>query len=281
MANIAIVTDSTAYLPEEMVKKENVTVVPLSVIFGDTAYEEETELSADAFYEMLQKQEELPTTSQPPLGKFVDVYESLANDYEAVISIHLSSGISGTYQTALTAGEAVDGIEVYGFDSEISCMPQGYYVMEASRMAEEGADIDDILQRLNDMKKTTDAYFIVDSLHHLHRGGRLTGAEALVGSLLQIKPVLHFEDKQIVPFEKVRTEKKALKRVLDLFDQAASIHGSLRATVIHANRPEKAETVKQKMQEKHPNLTIDVSCFGGVIGTHLGEGSIGIGWCSF
>ncbi|WP_158736824.1 DegV family protein [Alteribacillus sp. YIM 98480] len=279
MAKIAIVTDSTAYLPPEVTEKENITLVPLSVVFGNEAYEEETELSAADFYDKLKKTEELPTTSQPPLGKFVETFEKLSEDHEAIITIHLSSSISGTYQTALTAGEQVEGVEVYGFDSEISCMPQGYYVMEAARMARDGETVDTILDRLEDMKQSTRAYFMVDNLNHLHRGGRLTGAQALVGSLLQIKPILHFENKQIVPFEKVRTEKKALNRVFELFDEDAKKETSIRATVIHANRQDKAEAIKKQLSEKYPHAEIDVSYFGAVIGTHLGEGSLGIGWC--
>ncbi|MFB4165206.1 DegV family protein [Alteribacillus sp. JSM 102045] len=279
MANIAIVTDSTAYLPPDVTANENITIVPLSVVFGNEAYEEEVELSTVEFYNKLKQSEDLPTTSQPALGKFVETYERLAQNHEAIITIHLASGISGTYQTALTAGEQVEGVEVYGFDSEISCMPQGYFVIEAARMARDGETVDTILDRLKEMKKSMDAYFVVDNLNHLHRGGRLNGAQALIGSLLQIKPILTFENQQIVPFEKVRTEKKALNRVFELFDEAAKNDTPIRATVIHANRRDKAEEIQQKLSEKYPNAVVDISCFGPVIGTHLGEGSLGVGWC--
>src|SRR5690606_36158729 len=134
----AVVTDSTSYIPAELRKKLNIHMIPLSVNFGNESYEEETELTVDEFYEMVRTKKDLPTTSQPPTGRFVELFESLSKEYDAVISIHLSSGISGTYQGAVTAGNMVEGIEVYPFDSEISCMAQGFYVLEAAEMAMAG-----------------------------------------------------------------------------------------------------------------------------------------------
>lgn len=279
MANIAVVTDSTAFLPLETIKKYNIEVVSLSTVFGNTSYEEGVDLSAEAFYEKMRTYDELPTTSQPPLGKFIELYQKLSENHDAIISIHLSSGISGTLQTARTAGEQVEGVDVYGFDSEISCAPQGYYAVEAAKMAQSGETMESIVSRLVDMKKNTRAYFMVDNLNHLHRGGRLNGAQAFVGSLLKIKPILHIKDKLIVPFEKVRTEKRALHRIYELFDEDARTGDNIRATVIHANRPDKAEEIRQKLSNKYPNVVVDVSIFGPVIGTHLGEGSLGVGWC--
>ena len=139
-----VVTDSTAYLPKDVVEQLNIHIIPLNVIFGEESYQEELELSADQFYKEV-KQKEFPKTSQPPIGQFIQLYESLAEDYNAVISIHLSSGISGTYQGAVSAGNMVEGIQVYAFDSEISCMAQGFYVMEAAKMAAAGKDPDAII----------------------------------------------------------------------------------------------------------------------------------------
>lgn len=137
MIKTAVVTDSTAYIPKELRDKYNIYMIPLSVIFGNESYQEEIEISAEQFYEEV-KRRELPTTSQPPVGQFVELFEKLAKEYDAVISIHLSSGISGTYQGAVTAGNMVDNIKVYPFDSEISCMVQGFYALEAAEMAQQG-----------------------------------------------------------------------------------------------------------------------------------------------
>ncbi|MFD1736806.1 DegV family protein [Bacillus salitolerans] len=274
----AVVTDSTSYIPKELRDKWNVQMIPLNVVFGNESYQEELELTTEVFYEEVKGRQELPKTSQPAIGQFVELFEKLSADYDAVISIHLSSGISGTYQGAVSAGEMVEGIQVFAFDSEISCMPQGFYVLEAARFAKDGVEPEVIMSRLNEMKSSMRAYFMVDDLSHLQRGGRLSVAQAFVGSLLQVKPLLHFQETKIVPFEKIRTRKKALKRIFELFEMDAKQGIPLEASVIHASRLEEANEIKKELEEQFPNASITVSHFGPVIGTHLGEGAIGLGW---
>ncbi|MEH7388952.1 DegV family protein [Bacillus sp. JJ1474] len=273
----AVVTDSTAYIPKELRDSLQIHMIPLSVIFGNESYQEEVEITASEFFQEV-RQKELPTTSQPSVGQFVELFNHLAKEYDAVISIHLSSGISGTFQGAVSAGEMAEGIEVYPFDSEISCMVQGFYVLEAAEMAAAGKPPQEIIARLKEMKKSIRAYFMVDDLSHLQRGGRLSSAQALIGSLLQVKPLLHFVDKKIVPFEKIRTRKKALKRVVDLLAEDVKSGEPYRAVIIHANREEEAVEWKTELEGQFPNVEFMVSYFGPVIGTHLGEGSMGLGW---
>jgi DegV family protein with EDD domain len=274
----AIVTDSTAYIPKEIRDELDIHMVPLNVIFGDASYQEEVELTAEQFYVKVREQEELPKTSQPAIGLFVELFERLGKEYDAIISIHLSSGISGTYQGAVSAGEMTEGVKVYAYDSEISCAIQGFYVLEAAKMAKEGKGPEEILARLDEMKQSADAYFIVDDLSHLQRGGRLSSAQALIGSLLQVKPILRFEDKKIVPFEKIRTRKKAIKRIFEIFDKQANQGFPMEAVVIHANEEEEAAEMVKHIQRTYPHVNVSTSYFGPVIGTHLGEGSIGLGW---
>lgn len=274
----AIVTDSTAYIPKELRDRLNIHMIPLSVIFGGETYQEEVDITASEFYEEVSIQEKLPTTSQPPVGQFVELFEKLSQDYDAVISIHLSSGISGTYQGAVQADEMVKSIKVYPYDSEISCMIQGFYAIEGAKLAREGKTAEEIVGLLDEMKESVQAYFMVDDLAHLQRGGRLSQAQAIIGSLLQVKPLLHFVDKVIVPFEKIRTKKKALKRVEGILEEAVASSEAYQASIIHANREEEAIEWKNELQEKYPNVEFNVSYFGPVIGTHLGEGSMGMGW---
>ncbi|MCP3028095.1 DegV family protein [Halobacillus sp. A5] len=274
----AVLTDSTAYLPKKTRQSNHIHMVPLNVVFGEESYQEEIDLSADDFYDMVKENEELPKTSQPSIGMMKEKLEELAKDYDAVVAIHLSSGISGTYQGMVTAGEMVDDIEVHVFDSEISCFMQGYYALEASELADNGEIPEQILSRLKEMKQSMRAYFMADDLSHLQRGGRLNGAQAFVGSLLQVKPVLHFVDTKIVPFEKIRTRKKALKRILTLFEESISKNGHYKASVIHANRREDAQQIKEEIESEFDNVEVTVSYFGAVIGTHLGEGAMGLGW---
>lgn len=272
-----IVTDSTAYLPMQKMKELNIQMIPLAVTIDGVSYDEEIELSPTEFYDKVRGEGPLPKTSQPPVGRFVSLFESLKEQYDAIISIHLSSGISGTYAGAIQAGEMVEGVDVFAFDSELSCYIQGFYVLRAAKMAEAGATPEEILAELNEMKKTMRAYFMVDDLTHLQRGGRLSGAQAFIGSLLQVKPILHFEDKVIVPYEKIRTRKKAMKRIVEMLAEDAA-KMPLEAAIIHANCPEDAEKWLAELQEQLPNVDFTISHFGPVIGTHLGEGSMGLGW---
>jgi len=274
----AIVTDSTAYIPQELREKLDIRMVPLSVVIGNDTYKEEIDISTTEFYNKVRNERTLPKTSQPALGDFVETYEDLSKNYEAIISIHLSSGISGTLAGAKQAGEIVDNLNVYTFDSELSCMVQGFYVVKAAQMAKEGAHPDEIMQELYIMKQTTRAYFMVDNLDHLHRGGRLNGIERVIGNVLQVKPILHFENKIIVPFEKVRTRKKAMKRIANLLQEDATKHAKLQATIIHANQEQEAIAWKTELEANLPNVEFTISYFGPVIGTHLGEGSMGLGW---
>jgi DegV family protein with EDD domain len=273
----AVVTDSTAYIPKELREKYNIHMIPLNVIFGNEVYQEEVEISAAQFYQEV-KEKELPTTSQPAIGQMVELFERLSKEYDSVISIHLSSGISGTFAGAVTASTMVEGIRVYPFDSEISCMPQGLYAIEAAKMALAGGKPEAIMSRLVELKKTARAYFMVDDLSHLQRGGRLSSAQALIGSLLQVKPLLHFENKVIVPFEKVRTRKKAMKRIVDLLEEDAASGQPYQAAIIHANREEEDLEWKTELEGQFPNVEFSISYFGAVIGTHLGEGAMGMGW---
>ncbi|PKR77977.1 fatty acid-binding protein DegV [Halalkalibacillus sediminis] len=274
----AVVTDSTAYISEFELERFKIHVVPLSVNFSDGTYREQLDITTKEFYEKVKSEQDLPKTSQPSIGDVTDKYEELAENYDAIISIHLSSGISGTYQAAVSAGDMVENVDVYTFDSEISCKPQGYYAIEAAKLAQEGVAPEEIIERLNQMKDDMRAYFMVDDLSHLARGGRLSGASAMVGSLLQVKPLLHFEDKKIVPFEKIRTSKKAFKRMEQLLSETAEEADKVQAVIIHAEREQIANDWKQDLESRLDNVDFEISYFGPVIGTHLGEGGIGLAW---
>lgn len=275
---VAVISDSTAYIPADVRDRLNIHMAPLSVTFEDTSYQEEIDITTEEFYNKIKDAKTLPTTSQPSIGYVTNLLEELSAEYDAVISVHLSSGISGTYQTVVSAGSMVDGIEVYAFDSEISCMVQGFYALEAAEMALQGKHPEQIIHRLNEMKKTMKAYFMVDDLTNLQRGGRLSSAQAIVGSLLQVKPILHFSDKVIVPFEKIRTRKKAISRIMGMLEEDALKGDQLKVVFIHGNDEAAAIELRDEFAAKYPNAETMISYFGPVIGTHLGEGAIGIGW---
>lgn len=277
---IAVMTDSTSYIPEDLREQYDIHIVPLSVVFGDESFQEDIDITTEEFYAKIRDSKTLPTTSQPSVGAFVDLYNFLASEnYEAVITVHLSSKISGTFQAAQSAGQMVDEIEVYAYDSELSCLPQGLFAIEAAKLAKQGNKTPkEILAHLDKLKENLKAYFMVDDLTNLQRGGRLSGAQALVGSLLKIKPILHFVDGEIVPFEKIRTRKKALTKIADMLEEEVQKGTVERVIFIHANDEESAKKLEQDFKEKHPDIETIISYFGPVIGTHLGEGAIGIAW---
>ena len=281
MPKIALVTDSTSYLPYAFKKENDVHVVPLSVIFENEEFKEDVDLDANTFYQKVKSSPQLPTTSQPAAGDFVAVYESLIREgYDEAIVVTLSSGVSGTSNTAQTAAEMVEGLTVHVFDSEIAALAEGFYVIEAAEMIKEGANSEAILDRLKEIRDTNGmtVYLIVDELTHLHRGGRMTGAQALIGSLLQIKPILTFTDKKIALFEKVRTKKKALARMKELFAEDAKTGAPIRAALITSEREEEAQEIARELKSAYPNVEIDTGYLGAVVGTHTGEGTIGLAW---
>lgn len=279
---IAIVTDSSAYLSAEEVAKYQIKVVPIPVIIDNQVYEEGVDLDTVEFYDLLRNAKTFPSTSQPVLGDMLKLYEDLANEgYDTVLSIHLASTISGFYNTLVTAAPQIEGIKVIPYDSGITVRLMGYLVLKAAIMAQQGATADEIIATLDALRKTIDEVFIVNDLQNLVRGGRLSNSAAFIGSMLKIKPLLTFDEhsNKIVAFEKVRSIKKAYKRAEELFGEAYEKSTvPLRLLIIHANDLPAAEAWQSELQAKFPNLTTEITYFGPVIGTHLGEKAIALGW---
>lgn len=275
---IAVVTDSTAYLTEEQYQDNHIYRLPLSVVINGEALKEEVDLTSEKYFELIRYSDKLPTSSQPTIGDIESLFTELAEDYDAIISVHLSSKISGTYQSIASVGQYIEGIEVYPYDSGMSCSAQGYFALEAVRLVQEGASVQEIFTHFDNMQQSLKAYFVVDDLKNLVRGGRLSNGAASIGTLLKIKPILHFEDKQIVVFEKIRTHKKALKRIEDLLGADVSKGYPIVSTIIHANAEDKALIWKETLETLYPEVTFKLSYFGPVIGTHLGEGALGMTW---
>ena len=277
---IAVVTDSTSYIDEAYLHKHEITTVPLNIIFDQTSYAELEEISTEEFYEKIRTTDVFPKTSQPAIGQVVEIFEKLIATHDGIVCVNLSSGISGSYQTFCTAAQMVNEDKIKVFDSEASCAKQAWFVYEAVRLRDENKSLDDIMTYLERIRTCTRAYFIVDDLNHLKRGGRLSSATALIGGLLQVKPILHFEKKVIVPFEKVRTRKKAIKRIYELMEQDAKQGKKFHVCVINGDCPEDGKEIVKEIQALFSDhiVTISESFFGPVIGTHLGPGSLAITW---
>lgn len=275
---LAVVTDSTAYLPDRIKTHEDLFIIPIPVILDGKIYNEGIDIEADEYYGLLNSSSEFPTTSQPALGEVIELYESIAaKGYDTILSIHLSSGISGFVSTLFSLKESIKGIDLHPYDSKITSMPMGHMVEVALEGAEKSTSIEAILTKLDIIRDNTYAYLVVEDLNNLVRGGRLTNGAALIAGLLKIKPILTFEDGKIVLFEKIRSTKKAFSRSEQIIGQRnVEIGLPVKLYVIHANNLTVAEEEKKKLQEQYPQAEIEIGHFGPVIGTHLGEKAIGI-----
>ncbi|MCU7358291.1 MULTISPECIES: DegV family protein [Enterococcus] len=275
---LAVVTDSSAFLPETIKNHSDLYIIPVPVIIDGKSYNEGVDIEADEYYDMLNSSKEFPTTSQPALGEVIELYENLAaKGYDTILSIHLSGGISGFVATLNTIKDEIDGVQVIPYDSKITSMPMGHMVESAIQMKDAGKTLEEIIQHLDMIRDNTYAYLIVDDLNNLVRGGRLTNGAALIGGLLKIKPILTFNNGKIELFEKIRSSKKAFNRAEEVIGQRdEEIKRPVKLYVIHANNLVVAQEEKEKLAAKYPNADIEIGYFGPVIGTHLGEKAIGI-----
>ncbi len=275
---LAVVTDSTAFLSEDALKNPNLFVIPIPVILDGKLYNEGIDIEADQYYDLLKNSQEFPTTSQPALGEALMLYEEIGKKgFDTIISIHLSSGISGFVANLNSIKDSVLGVNIIPYDSKITSMPMGNMVETILKMNAKGCTLEEMLDQLDQIRENTNAYMIVEDLNNLVRGGRLTNGAALVAGLLKIKPVLTFDDGKIMLFEKIRSSKKAFTRAEDVIGQRMrEINQPVKLYVIHANSLAVAQEEKQKLQEKYPNATVEIGHFGPVIGTHLGEKAIGL-----
>lgn len=280
MSNIRIVTDSTADLTPELVERYGIKVVPLEVLVEGKAYKDKIDISNDEYYKLLQSAKELPTTSQPSPAAFAEAYRELAAEgADHIISIHISSELSGTYQSSVLAAGLVDGeVKVHNFDSRTATMGLGLIVLSAARLVEKGLELDLILQRIEEIIQKTAIYFLLDSLDNLHKGGRIGKASHLFGSLLNIKPVLCLSDGVISAYEKVRGNKgnKALERLIEILAEKIEPDKKLYCTVGYCDNREIADYMVEKLKEKVQCDEFIYLQIGSVVATHIGMGAVGL-----
>ncbi|MER0123316.1 DegV family protein [Streptococcus sp. ZJ93] len=273
---LAVITDSSVVL--QIAERENLFVLDIPVTIGEETYIEGKNLSVEEFYQKMAAASELPKTSQPSLSELVEILGRLQKDnYTHVIGLFLSSGISGFYQNIQYLKDEFEGMTIAFPDSKITSAPLGMMVENILKRYDAGRSFEEILAKLNQEISGTTAFIMVDDLGHLVKGGRLSNGAALLGNLLSIKPILYFTDEgKIEVYEKVRTEKKAVKRLLEILQEQTQ-NGRYQIAVIHANVPEKAKEFKRLLQENGMTYELPLVSFGSIIGTHLGEGAIAFG----
>ncbi len=271
---IHVVTDSTADLTDADAAALGVRVVPLTVFFGEEEFKDGVDISADEFYRRLvDPKDKQPRTSQPPPEDFVTLYRELLTDpADEVISIHISSGLSGTLQSANVAAAQFEG-RVKTFDSKMVSAGIQNYVRIAAAMVIKGADSATIMKALDDRVSRSHLWILFDTVTYLHKGGRIGGAQAFVGGILGVKPLLQIRDSQVNPHSRVRSRDKGFKALLELASNAGKLE---MLEVMYSTEPAVAEGLAKQLQGRYPDLAVRFGQIGPVVGVYAGPGCIGI-----
>ena len=276
--NTAIVVDSTADYPQARERFPNWRIVPLYVSFGEESYKDYVELSPDEFYARLRTAETPPTTSQPTPGDFLACYEELAG-YERVYSLHITGTLSGTVESARTAAGMLEGDKVRVIDSETASAALAMLGLAIQRRLEAGTTDEEIDAVIARFQASAHLIFTVETLEYLAKGGRIGRARAWAGQLLNVKPILAFEDGEIVPVKRVRGNHKAMLEFVAAFKEGSEDTPELHVAVAHADAPSKAEALEAMVRDLRPRAHLDlVSNLGSVVGTHAGPGAVGFFW---
>ncbi|UTR09695.1 DegV family protein [Evansella sp. LMS18] len=270
---VKIVTDSTLDMRKEEIEQLGVTIVPLSVTIGDQSYIDGVDITAHEFVNMLVNSDEMPRSSQPSVGSFVEVYDELGKDGSPVISIHMTSGMSGTYSSAKTAAD-MSKSDVTVIDSKYISCALGFQVKEASEMAKSGATVEEIVNRLETVRKNTSLYIMVDTLEYLVKGGRIGRGKALVGSLLKIKPVASLQDGVYTPVSKVRSYMQMVKYMKKRFEEETAGRIVRGMGIAQVEARELAGELRGVIKDSTSFRDIPIVDTTPIISTHTGPGAI-------
>lgn len=275
---IAFVTDSTAYLPDKLKNHPDVYVVPIVIISNEQAYEDGVDLSSEKLYEMIRTEEEVPKTSQPSVGRFTALYEELKKDYDAAIAIHVSSKLSGTISSSASGKDQAD-FPVEVIDSKSLSYAITTLLMKGLSLVEQGIDYKEVANQLRESAKHSRNLVLLGSLEQLHKGGRMSGAQFLIGNLLKIKPILSIQaNGELELVERVRSEEKALKKVIQLIKDSCEKNTVHQLGIMHGNALEKANMMEQRLKEVIPNVQTVIGEISSSLAVHAGEDTLGIFW---
>lgn len=274
MRSIAWVTDSTCTIDPFFARDNHVYIVPLRLIVGEEVYRESIDISAEDFYEKMKNESKI-SSSQPPVGEFIELYEQLKDKYDDVIAIHCSSELSGTLHASLQAAEIAE-VNVVGIDSQAGAFPLREMIESGIEWYKQGDTVGVIKEKIQNMVQNLRFYLIPASLHRLHSSGRVSGTQLAVSLLLRIHLLLRFDQGKIVVAEKIRTFKKARQRMMDVLKE--DIKKIRKVCIMHANNEEEAKQMEQEITSSHPSLQTEIMTFIPVVGIHAGEGTIAMSW---
>ncbi|MBP9675311.1 MAG: DegV family protein [Anaerolineaceae bacterium] len=280
MSKVMVVTDSTVNLPPELQNGHPIVTVPLQVIWGNEVLRDGIDIQPKEFFERLSTAKVMPSTSQVTPEDFKKMYAKLLDEGYDIISMHISGKLSGTLDSAIQAKRDFPEDRIKLVDTLSTSMAMGFQVLSVARMAEIGATLEECVAVAEKAKQNTGVYFVLNTLEFLHRGGRIGGAQAFLGTMLDMKPILELRDGRIEAVERVRTLSKATTRLLDLAEEKISKeHGPIRLCVIQANAEEEGKKLLEAATKRFPtSLVADaaMSVVGPVLGTHTGPGALGL-----
>jgi len=273
---VVVVTDSSAYIPEEALGDLSIPVIPLWVIWGDEHLRDGVDIDPPTFYSRLRNAKIFPTTSQPSAGEFEDFFREAASGADGVVGVFLTSKLSGTVANALAAQARLTELSIRVVDSLSTSMGLGFVVLAAARAAAAGKSLDEVVAAAEDMRDRVHLLFAVDTLEYLHRGGRVGGAKWLVGTALNIKPLLHLTDGAIEPLTQVRTKRKAIAQMLEVAQERLGGKRIAEIAVLDVDTPEEGAAVTEQVRERFGVSTVYRTTVSPAIGTHAGPGTVGI-----
>ncbi|CAH2715558.1 Protein DegV [Neobacillus rhizosphaerae] len=277
MVKTAWVTDSTSYLDDELRNHPDLYTIPLTILLDGEEFSDGIDLTPAQLFEKLKQQKNPPTTSQPSVGAFQTLYEQLANDYDRIVAVLLSGKLSGTVSSSEQAAKLVE-IPVTTFDSNILTYPMTALLKKGMELLEAGHSLDSVIEQMEKIKGTNETYVLIGSLEQLHRGGRMSGVQFFLGSLLNVKPIITFEDGALTVKEKVRSEKKAKEKIFDYFRLSYEKHQFKEVYILYGLHLDHAKVWEAELKEQFPLLKVICCPLGAVIGVHAGENTLGISW---
>ena len=282
MSKVIVVTDSTSNIPPELLKNQPVKILPLYVVWGDQTYKDGVDIEAKEFYERLAVDKILPSTSQITPEDFKKEYNNLLKEGYDILSIHISSKLSGTLDSAIQAKKTLPNTRIELVDSQSTSMALGFQVLRASQMAKNGASLEECKSMAEKSISHSGVFFAVNTLEFLYRGGRIGGAAAFMGHVLHLKPLLELRDGKIEAVEKVRTLSKTIDRLLDLVEaKIDKTQGPVRLCAVHANAPKEADALLNRAVKRVPSAVLTdavISTVSPVLGTHSGPGALGLAY---
>jgi DegV family protein with EDD domain len=276
MSQVAIVTDSTSYIPKDLLANHNITVAPQVLIWGNETLRDGIDVQPQEFYTRLQKASVMPTTSQVTIANFKEIFSQFQGEGKEILAILLSAKLSGTIDSAVQAREMLPGAKIEIVDSETTAMALGFLVLTVARLAESGASLAECKALAEKAKSHVGVVFAVDTLEFLHRGGRIGGGARFLGTALQLKPILEVTGGRVEAIERVRTRGKSLQRVVEIIEERVAGRTPVRLATLHANAPNEANQLLEMATARLEVVESIISEVSPVVGNHAGPGTAGL-----